>query len=61
MGYMGNGAHGPWGLWVMGPMGDLDFFACNFINTEWGTGGMEHMGNRPQWVWGTGGCTPLPM
>ena len=35
MGYMGNGAHGPWGTWAMGPMGDLDFFAYNFINTEW--------------------------
>ena len=27
MGYMGNGAHGP--------MGDLDIFANNFINTGW--------------------------
>ena len=35
---MANGAHGQWGLWAMGPMGpmgDLDFFAYNFINTEW--------------------------
>ena len=21
MDHMGNGAHGPWGLWAMGPMG----------------------------------------
>ena len=32
---MANGAHGPWGLWAMGPMGDLDIFANNFINTGW--------------------------
>ena len=40
---MANGAHGQWNLWAMGPMGngahgpmgDLDFFAYNFINTEW--------------------------
>ena len=43
MGHMGNGAHGQWGTWAMGPMGNgahgpmgnLDFFAYNFINTEW--------------------------
>ena len=40
---MANGAHGQWGLWAMrpvgngahGPMGDLDIFANNFINTGW--------------------------
>ena len=40
---MANGAHGQWGLWAMGPMGngahgpmgDLDIFANNFINTRW--------------------------
>ena len=45
---MGNRSHGQWGtsamdLWAMGPMGngahgpmgDLDIFANNFINTEW--------------------------
>ena len=32
---MGNGAYGPWGLWAMEPMGDLDIFANNFINTGW--------------------------
>ena len=40
---MANGAHGQWDLWAMGPMGngahgpmgDLDFFAYNFINTGW--------------------------
>ena len=40
---MGNGAHGQWGLWAMGPMGnvahgpmcDWDIFANNFINTGW--------------------------
>ena len=39
---MANGAHGQWGLSAMGPMGngahgpmgDLDIFANNFINTE---------------------------
>ena len=43
MGHMGNGVHGQWGPWAMGhmgngahgSMGDLDFFAYNFINTEW--------------------------
>ena len=38
MGHMGNGVHGqrgPWAIWAMGPMGNLDFFAYNFINTEW--------------------------
>ena len=35
MGHMGNGAYGPWGLWAMGPMGDWDIFANNFINTGW--------------------------
>ena len=35
MGHMGNGVHGQWGPWAMGPIGDLDFFAYNFINTEW--------------------------
>ena len=35
MGHMGNGAYGPWGLWTMGPMGDWDIFANNFINTGW--------------------------
>ena len=35
MGHMGNGAYGPWGLWAMGPIGDLDIFANNFINTGW--------------------------
>ena len=23
MGYMGNGVHGVWDTWAMGPMGDL--------------------------------------
>ena len=40
---MASGAHGQWGLWAMGPMGngahgpmgDLDIFANNFINTGW--------------------------
>ena len=32
---MANGAHGQWGLWAMGPMGNLDIFANNFINTGW--------------------------
>ena len=32
---MANGAYGPRGLWAMGPMGDLDIFANNFINTGW--------------------------
>ena len=43
MGHMGHGAHGQWGTWAMGhmgngahgPMGDLNFFAYNFINTGW--------------------------
>ena len=35
MGHMGNVAHGPWGTWAMGPMGDLHIFAYNFINTGW--------------------------
>ena len=43
MGHMGNGVHGQWGPWAMGlmgngahgPMGDLDLFTYNFINTEW--------------------------
>ena len=35
MGHMGNGAHGPWDTWAMGPMGDLHIFAYNFINTRW--------------------------
>ena len=48
MGHMGNRSHGQWGtwargLWAMGPMGngahgpmgDLDIFANNFINTGW--------------------------
>ena len=35
---MGNGSHGqwgPWGTWAMGPMGDWDIFAYNFIITGW--------------------------
>ena len=40
---MANGAHGQWDLWAMGPMGNgahgpmgnLDIFANNFINTGW--------------------------
>ena len=45
MGHMGNRSHGQWGTWAMGPMGhgaygqwpmgDLDIFANNFINTGW--------------------------
>ena len=43
MGHMGNGAHGQWGPWAMGPMvngahgpmSNLDFFAYNIINTGW--------------------------
>ena len=43
IGHMANGAHGQWGTWAMGhmgngargPMGDLDIFANNFINTGW--------------------------
>ena len=43
IGHMANGAHEQWGLWAMGPMGngahgpmgDLDIFANNFINTGW--------------------------
>ena len=40
MGHMGNGAHGQWGTWqwgswVMGPMGDWDIFAYNFIIAGW--------------------------
>ena len=43
IGHMANGAHGQWGLWAMGPMGNgahgpmgnLDIFADNFINTGW--------------------------
>ena len=38
MNHMGYGAHGqwgPWGLLAMGPMGNLDFFAHNSINTGW--------------------------
>ena len=43
IGHMANGAHKQWGLWAMGlmgngahgPMGDLDIFANNFINTGW--------------------------
>ena len=33
MGHMGNGAHGQWGTWAHGPMGDLDIFAYNIIIT----------------------------
>ena len=37
---MANGAHGQWGLWAMGPMGngpmgDLDIFAHSIIITGW--------------------------
>ena len=35
---MGNGVHGPWGLWPKGPhgpMGDLHFFAYSINNTGW--------------------------
>ena len=35
MGHMANGAHGPWGTWAMGPMGDLHIFAHNIIITGW--------------------------
>ena len=48
MGHMGNRSHGQWGTWAMdlwamgpmgngahGPMGDLQIFANNFINTGW--------------------------
>ena len=35
MGHISNRSHGQWGTWAMGPMGDLDFFAYNFINTGW--------------------------
>ena len=35
MGHMGNGIHGQWGTWAMGPMGDLDIFAYNIIITGW--------------------------
>ena len=33
MGHIGNRSHGQWGL--MGPMGDLNIFAHNIINTGW--------------------------
>ena len=41
--HMGNGAPWQWSTWAMGhmgkgahgPMGDLDFFAYNIINTGW--------------------------
>ena len=32
---MANGAHGPWGLWAMGPMDDWDIFAHSIIITGW--------------------------
>ena len=35
MGDRGDGAHGQWGTWAMGPMGDWYFFAYNSINTGW--------------------------
>ena len=38
IGHMANGAHGQWGSWApwaMGPMGNLDIFAHNIINTGW--------------------------
>ena len=35
MGHMGNGAHGQWAPWAMGPMGDWHILAYNIINTEW--------------------------
>ena len=35
MGHMANGAHGQWGLWAMGPMGDWDIFAHSIIITRW--------------------------
>ena len=43
MGHMGNGSHGPWGLWAMGPMGNgahgpmgnWDIFAHSIIITGW--------------------------
>ena len=43
MGHIGNGAHGQGGTWARGhmgkgahgPMGDLDIFAYNIINTGW--------------------------
>ena len=34
-GDMGDEAHGSWGTWAMGPMGDWHFFAYNSINTGW--------------------------
>ena len=35
MGHIGNGAHGQWGPWAMGPMGDWDILAYNIITTGW--------------------------
>ena len=35
MGHMGNGAHGPWGTWAMGPMGDWHIFVHSIIITGW--------------------------
>ena len=38
MGHIGNRSHGQWGSWVpwaMGPMGNLNIFAHNIINTGW--------------------------
>ena len=35
MGHMGNGTYGPWGLWAMRPMGNLDIFAHSIIITGW--------------------------
>ena len=35
IGHMAKGAHGPWAPWAMGPMGDLNIFAHNIINTGW--------------------------
>ena len=32
---MANGAHGQWGLWAMGPMGDWNIFAHSIIITGW--------------------------
>ena len=40
MGHISNRSHGQWGTWAMGlmghgPMGDLNIFAHNIINTGW--------------------------
>ena len=35
MSYIANRSHGQWGTWAMGPMGDLNIFAHNIINTGW--------------------------